>query len=67
MPKIGAKYRHFKGIKVQVLHIAKDCETLEDLVVYKELSDGSIWIRPAKNWFDQITRPGIDTPRFVEI
>jgi len=67
MVKIGAKYRHFKGIEVLVLMIAKDSDTLEDLVVYRELSDNSIWVRPAKNWFDRIVRPGIDAPRFVEM
>ena len=67
MVKVGAKYKHFKGMEVTVLMIAKDSDTLEDIVVYKELSDGSIWIRPAKNWFDKIVRPGIDSSRFVEI
>ncbi|MDR1207500.1 MAG: DUF1653 domain-containing protein [Rickettsiales bacterium] len=67
MIKIGAKYRHFKGIIVEVLMIAKDSDTLEDLVVYRELSDNSIWARSAKQWFDQITRPGVDAPRFTEI
>ena len=44
MVKIGAKYRHFKGIEVRVLGIAKDSETLEDMVIYLELSDGSMGI-----------------------
>ena len=65
--KIGAKYRHFKGIVVEVLMIAKDSDTLEDLVVYRHLEDGQIWVRPAKAWFDRIVRPGIDSPRFTEI
>ena len=65
--KIGGLYRHFKDCKVRVLGIAKDCETLENMVVYLELSDGSIWVRPEKNWFDQIVRPGINSPRFTEI
>lgn len=67
MIKVGSKYMHFKGIKVEVLMIARDCETLEDLVVYRELLDGSIWVRPAKNWSDIIVRPGINQPRFVLI
>ena len=67
MVKIGAKYRHFKGIIVEVLMLAKDCETLEELVIYRELSDGSIWVRPCSAWFDNIVRPGIDQPRFVEV
>ncbi|MCL2339015.1 MAG: DUF1653 domain-containing protein [Proteobacteria bacterium] len=67
MVKIGAKYKHFKGIEVRVLMIAKDSDTLEDIVVYQELSDDSVWMRPAKNWFDQVNRPGVNAPRFTEI
>jgi len=62
MIKIGAKYRHFKGIIVEVIMIAKDCETLEEMVVYRELSDGGVWVRPAKNWHDRIVRPGVIRP-----
>lgn len=32
------KYRHFKGGEYEVLHLAKDSETLETLVVYKGLA-----------------------------
>ena len=67
MIKVGAKYRHFKGIEVEVLMIAKHCDDLSDIVVYRELSDNSIWIRPASQWFDHIERPGVSAPRFVEI
>ena len=39
--KIG-KYRHFKGKIITVLYLAKDSETLEDLVVYKHDEDNQI-------------------------
>ena len=39
------KYRHFKGGEYEVLHLAKDSETLETLVVYKALYLGA----PSKN------------------
>lgn len=43
---IGAFYRHFKGNVYQVKMIAKDCETLEDLVVYQGMYPPfSIWVR----------------------
>lgn len=41
--KIGKKYKHFKGMVVEVVLIGKDSETLEKKVVYKH--DNEIWIR----------------------
>ncbi len=45
--KTGDKYKHFKGKIVEIVCIAKDSETLDDIVVYKE-EDGTIWVRPYK-------------------
>jgi len=44
--KVGAKYKHFKGTIMEVIAIAKHSETLEDMVVYKHLEDGQVWVRP---------------------
>jgi len=41
---VGRKYRHFKGFIIKVITIAKNTETLEDMVVYDH--DGDIWVRP---------------------
>lgn len=43
---IGKKYRHFKGHLYKVILIAKDSETLKDVIVYQDLSDSTkIWVR----------------------
>ena len=34
--KAGDKYKHFKGKIVEIVCIAKDSETLEDIVIYRE-------------------------------
>ena len=44
--EVGKKYQHFKGHIVEVITIGKNTETMEDMVVYKHLGDGNIWIRP---------------------
>ena len=43
-PQVGEKYRHFKGMEITILAIAKDTETLEEMVVYEH--DGENWVRP---------------------
>lgn len=49
--KINGVYRHFKGNLYQVVDIAYDSETTEEMVVYRRLyGDGSLWVRK-KNMF----------------
>lgn len=45
--KINGIYRHFKGNKYKVLHIAVHSETKESYVVYQALyGDYGIYVRP---------------------
>ena len=65
--KLG-KYKHFKGNEYQVLGIAKNSETLEEMVVYKALyGDGSLWVRPASMWNETVERDGKVFKRFEYI
>ena len=45
MPKPGDKYRHFKGNLYEVIVIARDSETLEEKVVYKEVDGTAAYVR----------------------
>lgn len=66
--EIGAIYKHFKGNKYQVIGIAKDSETLIDLVVYKALyGEGELWVRPVSNFLEKIEREGKKLKRFEYI
>jgi hypothetical protein len=41
------RYRHYKGNEYEVVGVARHSETLEELVVYRELyGDGGLWVRP---------------------
>ncbi len=61
-------YRHFKGNKYEVLHIAKHSETLEPMVVYRALyGDGEVWVRPASMWLEDVEYCGKTVPRFLYI
>ena len=61
-------YRHFKGNLYRLIGIAKDSETLEELVVYQALyGDHQLWVRPADMFFGKVERDGKVMPRFEEI
>lgn len=65
--KIG-KYRHFKGNEYEVLFIAKNSETLEDMVVYRALyGENGVWVRPASMWDETVERDGVVYKRFTYI
>ena len=62
------KYRHYKGREYAVLSVAKNSETSEDMVVYKQLYDnGDIWVRPAKMFSEFVEVDGRKVRRFEYI
>ena len=61
------KYKHYKGMMCEVLEIAKHSETLEEMVLYKELDSGSLWVRPLKMFIETVEVNGKQVPRFEYI
>lgn len=62
------KYRHFKGKEYEVIGTARNSETEELMVVYRQLyGDSGLWVRPAAMWLENVTRDGYSGPRFVYI
>jgi hypothetical protein len=47
-------YKHYKGGRYLLLHIATHVDTQEILIVYKSLSDNKIWCRPEKEFFEKL-------------
>ncbi|NDK07731.1 DUF1653 domain-containing protein [Candidatus Gracilibacteria bacterium] len=70
--KIGI-YRHFKGTIVEVIGVALDSETLEEVVVYnhpdaiKGKKENTMWVRSKKMFLETIERDGKTMPRFEYI
>lgn len=63
--KLG-RYRHFKGNEYEVIALAKDSETLEEMVVYRALyGEGGLWVRPAAMWNQIVERNGKTVKRFT--
>lgn len=52
--EIGQVYQHFKGTHHEILNIALDSETLERMVVYNHVEDGKVWVRPEKEFLEEI-------------
>lgn len=54
--KVGNVYKHFKGMKVKVIALAKDSETLEDMVVYEHLDTKEVWVRSYKMFTSKVDK-----------
>lgn len=54
--KINGIYKHFKGNMYQVLYIACDSETLEDVVIYKSLygDKQKLWVRKKEMFLSEV-------------
>lgn len=63
--EIGKIYKHYKGNKYKIIEFAKHSETLEDMIIYKSLDTGKVWVRPYKMWNETVDNSG--TLRFTLI
>lgn len=64
--KLG-RYRHFKEKEreYELIGIAKNSETLEDIAVYRALyGQGQLWARPLKIFLEEVEKDGKKMPRF---
>ena len=70
--KLG-KYRHFKGMIVEVIGIALHSETLEEMAVYnhpdpvKGKDANTMWVRPKSMFLGTVTVDGKEVLRFTPI
>lgn len=53
---VGQKYKHFKGMIVEVMAIAKDSEDLSLKVVYKHIDNDDIWVRPLSEFISKVDK-----------
>ena len=62
------RYRHYKGNEYEVIALARHSETLEDMVVYRDIhAPEKVWARPAAMWNDEITLGDRTVRRFEKI
>lgn len=64
------KYRHYKGNLYEVIGIALDSETREEMVVYralygsKDFGKDVVWVRPLSSFLENIEINGKQLPRY---
>jgi hypothetical protein len=66
---INGTYKHYKNNNLyKVIALAKDSETLQDIVVYEALYPNPlsrVWVRPYHEWTEEVTnKEGAKVPRF---
>lgn len=66
------KYQHYKGKMYEVIGLARHSETLEELVVYRQLykskfPKGTLWARPREMFFEEVEVGNKKVPRFKYI
>ena len=70
--KLG-KYRHYKGMVVNVIGVALHSETMEKVVVYshpdsvKGQGSDTLWVRPLEMFLESVESGGTKIPRFEYI
>ena len=66
----SGKYEHYKGKQYEIIGLAHDSDTLEEIVVYRGLYDSKefgpnpIWTRPKKEFLENVIINGKEMPRF---
>lgn len=57
------KWKHFKGRVYESIDVVFDARDAMPLVLYKSVDDGRLWVRPIKEFFEDVN----GEPRFKEI
>ncbi len=67
--KLG-KYQHYKGKYYEVIEVARDSETLEEIIIYRalyyseEFGNNALWVRTLSSFRETIIVDGKSIPRF---
>ena len=54
--KVGGIYKHFKGHIYKVIALAKDSEDLSIKVVYENIENKEVWVRPLDEFISDVDK-----------
>ncbi|MCJ7800170.1 MAG: DUF1653 domain-containing protein [Polaromonas sp.] len=61
-------YRHYKGMRYEVLGTARHSESLEPMTLYRALyGEQGLWVRPAAMFNEEVVIGGVRQPRFARV
>lgn len=59
------RYRHYKGKEYELIDLVRHSETLEEMVLYRQLyGEFGLWVSPEAMFFEKIEINGELVPRF---
>jgi hypothetical protein len=60
------QYRHYKGLRYEVIATVRHSETLEPMTLYRALyGEQGLWVRPATMFVEEVVIDGVRQPRFT--
>ena len=54
--EIGGIYKHIRGHVYEVIGIAKDSDTLNEKIVYKNVETGELWLRDEDEFLSKVDK-----------
>lgn len=61
-------YRHYKGMRYEVLGTVRHSESLEPMTLYRALyGEHGLWVRPAAMFNEEVVIDGVRQPRFERL
>lgn len=61
-------YRHYKGMRYEVLGTVRHSESLEPMTLYRALyGEQGLWVRPAAMFNEEVVIDGVRQPRFARL
>ncbi len=64
-PTRKGQYRHYKGLRYEVIDTVRHSETLEPMTLYRALyGERGLWVRPASMFAEDVVIDEVRQPRF---